>query len=303
MECVTLGLSDAKDAFIKGEVHSQEKLDQRRYRLIWVSSYVDVICQSLLHKADNVFHIRAYQLGAIDVTAIGLGHHDAGISRMAQAIKNQGLEHCITSDASAYDFSVPGELIRADAWRRSRNVPSDEVADLIETFGWLLSKHVVNNHGDVYEVLKDGVTASGQVSTSAQNTFARVVMAHFGGSVKNVAAGDDLVASPGFNPKELEKPGVRSRDVMEWKGEVSFTSHRICLTKEKAAFERVEKMVWGLYHRAHDEQRNAERFGGCLHVLRNTPGAVDELRDIADNFVPGYKDFIGYNETLLREFL
>jgi hypothetical protein len=281
IELVKYGLADVKDIFMKPEGHSPAKRREGRFRLIWISSLIDITVQSLLHKADNAAHTEAYQNGTLHCAALGMGHSDAGIERLVTAFKAEGVDvHNISSDASAFDLSITGEFIRADGDRRSDNCENMDVANLVRRYSHILCRHVLNNNGDVWVVNKDGVTTSGQLSTTTQNTFARSVMAAYAGCLGWVCAGDDLVGDENFDYLRLEHFGVRSRDVEPHVDEANFTSHLIDMEACTAVFMNVEKMLWHLYDTCVDTHNNKDRFGGCLYVLRSTPGVLEDLREI-----------------------
>lgn len=299
IEC---GVSDVRDLFIKGEGHSPSKTSEGRFRLIWVCSVVDVVVQTLLHKHDNAVHIDRYQSGDLTCCALGLGHHDAGIDCLVRAMAREGLRENVSSDASAFDWSVCGEFIRYDARRRADNAGGAEgITWLMEALGETLCSHVVHNNGDVWTCHKDGVNCSGQVSTSAQNTFVRSVLAVLGGAKGFVCAGDDLVADKNFEPERLEYYGINSRDVEEHWNSASFTSHYIDFGRRTARFLNVEKMLWHLHNTLDDEEVVPAKLGGCLFVLRNTPDVQKDLRQIAEDFgVPTSEHEISNNE-IMRE--
>jgi hypothetical protein len=281
IEQVQLGLADIKDLTLKGEGHSPKKMREERYRFIWIGSLIDLVVQALLHKADNQFHTDLYQDDKLHCAAIGLGHSASGLERLVRAFKAENVaKHNISSDASAFDLSMLGRIIREDGKRRCENNSDSDVGILIERYAHILCSHVVNNNGDLWICLKDGVTSSGQLSTSAQNTFGRCVMAAFGGCIGWVCAGDDLVGDENFDEKKLLKLGVRSRDVEHSYDEADFTSHTIDCETNTAVFGNVEKMLWNLHAKCIDTSTNKERFGGCLYVLRSTPGVLEDLNAI-----------------------
>jgi hypothetical protein len=50
-----------------------------------------------------------------------------------------------------------------------------------------------------------------------------------------------------------------------------------------------------MYDTAKDISTNKERFGGCLSVLRNTPGVYEDLHAIALSLYPDIEGYIGDN--------
>jgi len=285
IELVKYGLADIKEIFMKGEGHSPAKTQEGRFRLIWISSLIDLTVQSMLHKADNAAHIDAYQRGDLNCAALGLGHSPEGLERLVKAFRHEGVgEKNITSDARAFDLSIDASFIIADGQRRADNCKDPEVSRLIARYSHVLSSHVLNNNGDIWEVMKHGVTCSGQLSTTTQNTFARSVMAAFGGSKGWTCSGDDLVADVEFNPDRLIPLGVRSRDVARHFNEADFTSHLIDMHTKTAKYGNVEKLLWHMHDACVDISTNKERFGSAQYILRNTPGVLEDLTEIVKEF-------------------
>lgn len=285
IELVRLGCADVKDIFMKPEEHSPQKMAEGRFRLIWISSLVDLAVQALLHKADNAAHVDSYQAGHLTCAAIGMGHSPEGLRQLVKAFQKEGVaERNVSSDASAFDLSVDGSFIHADGERRASNCADADVARLVKRYAHVLCSHVLNNNGDVWLCVKYGVTSSGQLSTTAQNTFARSVMAAYGGCKGWTCAGDDLVGDEDFDERRLLDFGIRSRDVEHHIGEADFTSHLINTESATAVFGNVEKMLWHLYDTCTDVPTNRERFGSCLYILRDTPGVLEDVTAITKDF-------------------
>jgi len=294
-ELCEYGISDPKELHVKNEVHSPGKIKEGRYRLIWGCSLIDIVVQILLHKSDNSAHIEAYQLGHMIHAALGLGHHDEGIQTLVEAARAQGLDrNVVTSDAAAYDFSVPGRLIWADARRRSRAIDGRKpyLAALLLMFAHVLCCHLVTAGDTVYECLKYGVTCSGMISTGSQNTFIRLVLAFFAGAEAAIAIGDDMITDPGFKPVKLLRLNIRSRDVVRSPGpKIDFTSHIIDCNSATAEYGNVEKMLWHQFEVSSDDyskvatdedgvesrtwEGELERLTSIMFVLRNTPSIRD----------------------------
>lgn len=285
IELISFGCADVKEIFMKPEGHSPQKTTEGRFRLIWISSLVDLTVQALLHKADNIAHCEAYQAGTLTCAALGLGHSPDGLKHLVEAFKKEGIAHDnVTSDASAYDLSIDASFIICDGERRAANCADPYVARLVTRYSHLLCSHVLNNQGDVWLVMKHGVTTSGQLSTTTQNTFARSIMAAYGGCSGWTCAGDDLVGDANFDEKRLLHFGVRSRDVERHKNEADFTSHLIDSKTAKAVFLNVEKLLWRLYDECIRLPTNRERFGSAQYVLRDTPGVLQDLTSIIEDF-------------------
>lgn len=285
IDLVKHGCSDVKDIFMKPEGHSPQKTEEGRFRLIWISSLVDLTVQALLHKADNSAHVDAYQTGTLTCAAIGMGHSPEGLGHLVRAFEREGVASSnVSSDASAFDLSIDGSFIHSDGERRGDNCSDPDVSRLVRRYAHILCSHVLNNQGDVWLCLKYGVTSSGQLSTTTQNTYARSVMAAYGGCVGWTCAGDDLVGDDNFDEKRLLHFGVRSRDVERHQGEADFTSHLINTETATAVFRNVEKLLWHLHDACTDVSSNRERFGAVLYILRDTPGVLGDMTSLISEF-------------------
>lgn len=294
-ELVHYGLADLKELHIKSEHHAKKKMDDKRFRLIWVNSLIDIVVQNLLHKADNNAMCEAYDNGKFHYGALTMGHDQAGIRKFAEAARNLDLiEHNVTSDISAYDLSVPGSLIRADGERRAYNVPEGLLYTkrFIKLFSYVLCKHVVSAGRSVFRCEKDGVTSSGQLSTTAQNTFVRTVVGFFCGSYAHVSIGDDTVADSGYDPARTSLLYMTSRDVEHHFMMTDFTSHKIDFTSLTASFNNVQKMLYHLVQCAEEGVGMVDRLGGCLYVVRNTVEVHRDLLQIAYTHDPSISTFI-----------
>jgi hypothetical protein len=285
VELVKYGCSDVKEIFMKAEGHSPQKTEEGRFRLIWISSLIDLTVQAMLHKADNAAHVDAYQAGLLTCAALGMGHSPDGLKHLVSAFEQEGVaDSNVSSDASAFDLSIDASFICNDGERRGDNCANPEVGRLVKRYAHILCSHVLNNQGDIWLVLKYGVTTSGQLSTTTQNTFARSVMAAYGGCKGWTCAGDDLVGDDNFDEKRLLHFGVRSRDVEKHEGEADFTSHLINTRTSKAVFCNVEKLLWHLHDTCTDVSANRERFGAILYILRDTPGVLEDIASLTRDF-------------------
>lgn len=292
---VEYGLKDVQTVEMKNEVHAPKKMTEERYRLLWVSSVIDMTVQGLLHKADNEYFIESYQLGVCDFAALGLGHDDNGVKRAVEAMLNQGLYNNVTSDVSAFDFSVDEKFIQGDGQRRSMFIEDKDLGRLVELYSHVLSRHVIANGEVICECKKLGITTSGQLSTTSQNTYVRGVTAHIGGCTSYLNLSDDLVAATGFDATALIPFGFKSREVEENAGIANFTSHKFDLDKGIAYFQNTEKCLWNLYNTCTNDSDNPQRFASIASVHRHDPEFVGELDKIAREFSIEYKN-VGVGE-------
>jgi hypothetical protein len=82
-EAHCLGLLDPRCIHPKEEGHNAKKQREQRWRCIWVSSIVDLVCQDIVHRLINKNEKMAYQSGERHFnSAIGVGHHPAGVQRL-----------------------------------------------------------------------------------------------------------------------------------------------------------------------------------------------------------------------------
>jgi len=301
IELVQLGCADVKDIFMKGEGHSPQKTEEGRFRLIWISSLIDLTVQALLHKADNAAHVDAYQSGSLTCAALGMGHSPEGLRHLVRAFTAEGVaQRNVSSDASAFDLSIDGSFIHADGERRGDNCGDQDVGRLVRRYAHILSSHVLNNQGEVWLCEKYGVTSSGQLSTTTQNTFSRSVMAAYGGCRGWTCAGDDLVGDENFDQTRLLHFGVRSRDVAVHEDEADFTSHLIDTSTALAVFGNVEKLLWHLHDACTDVSTNRERFGSVLYILRDTPGVLEDIAAITEEFGINTEGYVA-ESSLIRD--
>jgi len=181
-------------------------------------------------------------------------------------------------------LSIDGSFIHSDGERRKNNCADQDVGRLVRRYAHILCSHVLNNQGDVWLCVKYGVTSSGQLSTTTQNTYARSVMAAYGGCQGWTCAGDDLVGDEEFDETRLLDFGVRSRDVVRHEGEADFTSHLINSHTARGKFCNVEKLLWHIYDTCTDVSTNRERFGSVLYILRDTPGVLEDIDSLTNEF-------------------
>eukprot|EP00971_Amphidinium_carterae_P336126 6472315-Amphidinium_carterae.1 len=71
---VRLGLVDPRRLFVKNELHTQEKADQGRWRIIWAVSAVDQIFEGLFTKEHNQAVAGSYFKQTWTQSGLGVGH-------------------------------------------------------------------------------------------------------------------------------------------------------------------------------------------------------------------------------------
>ena len=302
-DMVRLGLRDPEEAFVKDEAHGESKVKSARWRLIWVSSMIDSLCQDILHRKQNKADISAYTAGDLTAQAVGLGHDDNGIAHLGAAIDamSKGLP-LKGSDVIGWDFSVCRDAIYFDAERRVSRFPDfvriGEDTPTTMPLTYPLDQHIkmsaallyaeaaVNScHaivvGDEIWVFENyGITASGIPSTSAQNSPIRSFTLAMAGAVDQMAAGDDELHTGDVDVAVLEAIGQRikpgSETSSERHGPVEFT----CQYFRKvdgvwaATFENFPKMVAHMdLRRGPDSEPAEDMLAGMRFALRHTPDA------------------------------
>jgi hypothetical protein len=304
---LNLGLQDPRMNFVKKEPHSDKKKTDRQWRIIWNVSFVDQLCQDILHREQNKADVLAYQVGYLSTQANGMGHHDLGVKRLGELFDTvfpNGME-VVDDDASGWDLSVPRDGIIMDGDRRisrigySKTSPQQQVssravqsihtmADLLETEALSNSSHVVAIGQWLFESQRFGITASGVPSTTAQNSPMRQIQVRLAGATVAVTLGDDLVYG-GDVPVDrdfLAQCGVRNKGhgVRTTLAEgVEFTSHKytkLPTGQWECRFLNFQKtLARAIFTYAMPGLRpDAGTLASYHHVVRNSPAQTQKLR-------------------------
>jgi hypothetical protein len=285
-DLVQYGMKDPMEVFTKLEAHDAKKAASKRWRLIWISSIVDAVCQDIMHRDQNKSDIFAYASGEMDVQAVGIGHHDDGIARIGQAFDRLtagGRRHMRGTDASGWDLSVSRDAIVFDAEARARRFTEvDPVAwKLLFAEAMCNSAHIVVLDGELWCSHFFGITASGIPSTSAQNSRIRSITLILCGAEAVISVGDDEVHAGDVDEELLATTGcitkAGSQTLSGPAGPISFTSH--CYAKDDrgvwhARFENFIKMMAALdLRRVPGEPPATDVIQGMRFALRHTPEA------------------------------
>jgi hypothetical protein len=293
-EMVRLGLNDPREMFTKLEAHDAKKAKTKRWRLIWVVSMLDSVCQDVLHRAQNKADILAYTAGAMDVQAVGIGHHDEGIRRVGEVFDRMtgGEQWMVCSDASGWDMSVCRDAIYFDAERRiSRQTEHHEVfANLMWAEAACNSAHVVVIGTTLWVFEHFGITASGIPSTSAQNSPIRGFTLYVTGAGELVVVGDDEVHVGDVDWVLLASTGVITKGSPSRcgpYGPVEFTSHiyskDLATGGWTATFNNLAKMLAHLdLRRVEGEAPASDMVNGMRHALRHSPEADEIFCSVCD---------------------
>jgi len=297
-EMYILGLADPKQIVVKDEPHPERKSKSLKWRLIWVASTVDSVCQGLVHHTQNKCEIEAYQSGRFSLSAIGLGHDDHGVELFCNYLfHHHGDGPISSSDASAWDLSVNRDVLVADT--KVRIALSTGAADIaLWSECWCNSAHILWNGTELFECCSYGLTASGVPSTSPQNSRARSFLCLLAGGTDPMSVGDDLTHGGTMDKDVLLRAGVRtklgSETVSNLDGGVDSTSHLYLRRADGtfiAMYENFEKMLANLENK---RSLDCQIVGACAGVVRNTM-VVDRL------FADLCKE-LGYSEDSLLAY-
>ena len=328
LEMVELFLADPKEIFLKGESHSGAKRRGKRWRMIWVSSVIDAVCQSLISLNQNKRDIYDYQAGAKTVHGSGVGHHDDGIKLLMQQISSFAGDVPIkSSDASGWDLSVARLALLLDGERRSQCVPllnstifeADQddrdiylAASLsFYTDAFANSAHALNFKGVVFVCDKYGITATGTPNTTSQNSFMRSFILFVAGALWVLSVGDDENHVGDVDEEVLAEWGVITKDGSEGEGfanDFAMLSHdykKDACGRCYAEYTNVKKMIsTNALKLARGEPISPQVVGGQLYVLRDSLVATETYKTAAK--VCGWKidvdeELIRYDEELISQ--
>lgn len=283
-QMVRAGLMDPRVPFIKREPTSEKKQRERRWRLIWNCSVIDILVAGITNRKQDKRDIASYQDGKAGFHCVGMGHHDDGIKAVGSVLDRIAAAggKLTSSDISGWDMGVQRDWIYLDGLRRVRLGPDSQIfRELTWCEQAATSAHVLFIGGVLYQILRAGITASGILSTSAQNSFIRSLLELIAGAEDCTSQGDDNVSS-GRSTDFLEKNGVVVRDVVESGpcGPINYTSHEFVKRGGHwfARFLNLDKMLARLeLNRSGTGVPTQESIGGCLFALRNSRVELDQF--------------------------
>lgn len=265
--------SDPRDLSTKDEGHAEAKAKAGKWRLIWCSSLIDSMCQSLVHRKLNEACKDAYLNGEPTYHCIGLGHDRMGVKHLMRDVKRTfGSDAPLYgSDKSGWDLSVSRDSLVLDSLRRVYYSPEWQDAIMAECF--CNSAHLVGAAGTLILVNRFGITASGVPSTTSQNSFINSLYEKAVGSEKVKSNGDDVLTSSPSNPEALLKYGPRVKPESIIHGTVVFFPYTSFLFEQgkEAKFLNGDKAFAKLLNRPFDEQA----LQSLASVMR---GNFDDLR-------------------------
>nr|UGO57195.1 MAG: hypothetical protein 1 [Riboviria sp.] len=161
--------------FIKQEPHKQHKMLQERYRLIMCPPlHVQVLWQMVFSKQNSAEIDQAYQIPSQQGMMLPFGNWQVFYSQW----KSQGT--LCGTDATAWDWNLPGWLLRLDLKFRERQVRGlrtdlwAEQADKLYRNAFRDCKLLFSD-GTVYEQQHWGIMKSGCVNTISTNSHGGVI--------------------------------------------------------------------------------------------------------------------------------
>lgn len=199
IEAIDYGMCDPVRVFVKNELHTMEKVQEGRFRLICSVSCIDQAIERWLCSGQNLTEISQYE----DLPANpGLGLHDEGLDVLAG--KLEALLPAVSSDVSGFDYQVPAWLLHDDARVRVAlagcHADSAYAKILHSRVSALAMSVLVLSDGRAFAQTIPGVQKSGSYNTSSTNTHMRLMLAYMSGSPAAQAMGDDCVEREATEP-------------------------------------------------------------------------------------------------------
>lgn len=196
-QLVAEGLTDPVRVFVKGELHSAEKVAQGRMRLISVLSTTDQVIERVLHACQNHEEIAQWT----DIPSKpGMGLDDPSLDALRDEILM--FADPVDTDISGWDWGVPGWLMQAEVEVRVALAGCDSTDMysrlVLNRFLCISLSVMVLSDGTVWEQKYRGIQKSGSYCTSSGNSRMRVLLAYMAGASKAIAMGDDCVEE--FSP-------------------------------------------------------------------------------------------------------
>lgn len=271
-ECVRRGLCDEVRVFVKNELHSCEKVQQGRMRIIMSISVIDQLVERVLNSRQNNLEISQWH--SIP-SKPGLGLHDEGLAALEKQIF--ALPNPIATDVSGFDWSVAQWALDLDAEVRADLSAAGSLSRALLNRATVLgNSRIVFSDGIVWDQVVRGVQKSGSYNTSSTNSRIRVALMHFtaierGENGLGLAMGDDAVErcdDATDLERQYERLGYNLKDASR---EIEFCSYKF---HGGGKFEPVRwhKMLAGLLSTpVRDVQHGVELYEALRYELRHSP--------------------------------
>lgn len=192
-QAVAHDLVDPVRLFVKNELHSREKIAQRRMRLIMSISVIDQLVERALFTLQNKAEIASWEFIP---SKPGLGLHDDGLQSLVCQLRQ--FSNPVETDVSGFDWSVKGWMLALDAHARVRLCSGGDGFGLwrrcvFARVAALSRSCFVLSDGKVFEQDVPGIQKSGSYNTSSTNSRMRCMLAFLAGASSVMAMGDDCV--------------------------------------------------------------------------------------------------------------
>jgi len=229
-EEVFLKLGVVSHLFIKDELHTKEKVDKSRYRLIFSVPILVNLMERLCCAAQNKLEIANWERIP---SKPGLGFTDEMSRSLIDYASRHGL--CNSTDMSGWDWTVNGAHIDFDRDVRLKLVSGQEGYSVFATFlnnvnHLLTNKVVALSNGELYAQSFSGVIASGSYRTSPTNSRIRIGARYKAiGDTEAMSMGDDCVEGDygGVDPVEAyAKLGFILKDSVSSQSSFEFCSKK-----------------------------------------------------------------------------
>lgn len=279
VELVQIGACDPVRVFVKGEPHSQNKVNQERWRLIFAVSIVDQLIERLLCSTQNKAEIKNW-LKCPSAPGINLTS-DETLAELYELVKTlKGTGDLAEADVTGWDWSVKEwELIlEADMRARLGNFP-EATARLLRNRQYCVSRSVyAMPDGRLLVLHGNGVQLSGCYNTSSTNSRLRVLIAFLIGAQWAYAMGDDCLEDPVEGAMEkylalghaLKMYGVRSDGEFEFCSSLHTPLGAWPIDGTKTLYRLIEQkqITPGLIAQFQLEMRNSPRLEEFLACVR-----------------------------------
>jgi hypothetical protein len=275
-------LCDPIRVFVKNEVHSQKKIDDKRMRLIMSVSVIDQLVERVLDANQNHAEIEGW---ANIHSKPGMGLHDTGLATLEEEFRSH--VDPAGTDAEKFDMTVEQWKLDADATRRARLAGQEGYDTMFHRRARLLGFAVlVLSSGKVFDQVRRGIQKSGAFTTSSSNSAMRVtdcaLITPVGYPMRVCAMGDDCVEDVGWLPEGADtytylrqayrKVGLNIKEVERFteKSFVEFCAYRFTLNGNYSPV-RWDKMLATFLVNWPQPVDFEERLHGLYHELRHSP--------------------------------
>jgi len=194
VQLVSGGFCDPVRLFVKQEPHSKEKVQTRRFRLIFSVSLVDQLVERFLCGPQNKAEISNWHEIA-SCPGMGLSL-DSQVAHLWDNVQQAAsVRPAASSDLKGFDWSVQGFELASDMEARiTLSQATGLFAQCMRSRVRCLSLKVFClSDGRLYAQLDEGIQASGSYNTSSTNSRVRVAGAFYVGSKWAKAMGDDAL--------------------------------------------------------------------------------------------------------------